>query len=207
MTEDVEGRIRELKREKRFWKRCALGAGGVLVLALVAFTSLSLVLYTSLMAEKDRLTQQLQDFRKTAVDGLQQGKELLRGLNLDGRKIEQQVRQFLKREPSAAQPHTPPPAAPAAKDCPKTPEAPPTAPVEKDCRQAPEALPLPPPAAADQDLNKTMEEGLRRGKEFLRGLKLDRKKVEKQVRQLLEPEPSNEPGTALPTSAVPAEKH
>src|SRR5271166_5155803 len=119
MTEDVQGRIRQLTRQKRFWKRCTLGATGTLILVLVAFTSLSLVLYTSLMTEKERLTLQLQDFRKTASDGLQQGKDLLRSLNIDGRKIEQQVRQFLKREPAAVQAPVPSPAAAPEKAAPQ----------------------------------------------------------------------------------------
>jgi hypothetical protein len=98
MSDDVQERLRRLEQGQRFWKRVALAAVATLVLVLVAFTSLSIVLYTALMAEKDRFAQQVQELRKTAEDGLQTGKDLLRGLKLDRQKVRERLRQFLTPE-------------------------------------------------------------------------------------------------------------
>ena len=98
MSEEVQERIRQLEQGQRFWKRFALAAAGGLVLVLVAFTSLSVALYTALMTEKERFAQQVQALRSTAEEGIQQGRELLRGLKLDRRKIEQRLRHFLAEE-------------------------------------------------------------------------------------------------------------
>jgi hypothetical protein len=49
-----EERIRELEREKRFWKRLALLAIAVLVLVLLGSVSLSGTLYYSLREERAR---------------------------------------------------------------------------------------------------------------------------------------------------------
>ncbi|HYT89667.1 MAG TPA: hypothetical protein VEL76_13250 [Gemmataceae bacterium] len=108
MSEDVQGRLRQLKQHKRFWKRFALVAVSSLVLVLAAFTTVSILLYTSLMAEKERFAQQFQDIRKTAEEGLQQGKELLRGLKVDGRTVARRLRQFIEGDP----PKEPAPASP-----------------------------------------------------------------------------------------------
>jgi hypothetical protein len=99
MSEEVQERLHQLEQSQRFWKRCALAAVSGLVLVLVAFTSLSVALYTALMAEKERFAQQVQSLRSTAEEGIQQGRELLRGLKLDRRKIEQRLRHFLAEEP------------------------------------------------------------------------------------------------------------
>jgi hypothetical protein len=98
MSEEMQERIRQAEQSERFWKRCALVALGVLMLVLVAFTSLSVALYAALMTEKDRFAQQMHEIRSTAEEGLQRGKELLRGLKLDRRKVEQRLKQFLAGE-------------------------------------------------------------------------------------------------------------
>jgi hypothetical protein len=98
MSEETQELIRQLEQGERFWKRCALVAVGVLILVLVAFTSLSVALYSALMTEKDRFAQQMQEIRSTAQEGLQRGKELLRGLKIDRRKVEQHLKQLLAGE-------------------------------------------------------------------------------------------------------------
>jgi hypothetical protein len=99
MSEELQERIHQAEQGERFWKRCALVAMGVLILVVVAFTSLSVALYTALMTEKDRFALQMQEIRSTAEEGLQRGKELLRGLKLDRRKVEQHLKQLLTAEP------------------------------------------------------------------------------------------------------------
>jgi hypothetical protein len=182
MSEDVQGRIRQLKLRKRFWKRFALVAAGALLLVLATFATLSITLYNSLMAEKDRFAQHLQDFRKTAEDGLNEGKEFLRGLKFDPRKVKEKLRQFLEGDAPKEPPPVPPQPPVMDKGGPQLQDKP--EPPQRDGCVRPDGGDKVGPQL--QDFPKTVEEGLQQGRELLRGLKIDRRKVEQRLRQFLE---------------------
>jgi Tfp pilus assembly protein PilX len=74
----TEERIRQLEREKGFWKRLALLALTVLVLVLLGSASLSGTLYFSLVAEKERFAQHERQQIEAAERALREAEQLLR---------------------------------------------------------------------------------------------------------------------------------
>jgi hypothetical protein len=67
MSEELQHRLAQVDRERRFWKRLALLALTVLVLVLLGSASLSGTLYYSLSAEKARLAEREQMEREAAA--------------------------------------------------------------------------------------------------------------------------------------------
>jgi hypothetical protein len=73
-----EERIRELARSQRFWKRLALLALTVLVLVLLGSASLSVTLYYSLLAEKERFAQHERQQIEATERAMQEAERVLR---------------------------------------------------------------------------------------------------------------------------------
>src|SRR5947209_2609267 len=79
MSEDLLERVRQAERGQRFWKRLALLALTLLVLVLLGSASLSVTLYYSLLAEKERFARHEREQIEATERSLREAERLLRG--------------------------------------------------------------------------------------------------------------------------------